>query len=229
MAENENCVLLISGGMDSVTLLHYLVKEKQYENVYGVSFLYGQKHFREIECARWQMNVLGMKYHHVLDLSVMKLLLKDGSTLIKGGQDIPRLEDIPVEERIQPPTYVPNRNMIFLAIASAWAEAIGVGDVFYSAQAHDEYGYWDCTEIFVARMNHVLELNRKHKINIHAPFLKMSKQEILELGYRLGVDYAHTWSCYRGEEKACGECPTCVERLKAFESIGRKDPIAYEI
>ncbi len=227
MAENKECVLLISGGMDSVTLLHYLVKEMKYKNVYGISFLYGQKHFREIECARWQMNILEMKYHYVLDLSEMASLLKGGSTLIQGGQDIPRLEDIPEGERLQPPTYVPNRNMMFLAIASAWAEAIGVSDVFYSAQAHDEYGYWDCTESFVERMNQVLELNRKHKINIYAPFLKISKQEILELGYRLGVDYSHTWSCYRGEEKACGECPTCVERLKAFEGIGKKDPILY--
>lgn len=227
MTVSENCALLISGGLDSVTLLHHLVKEKHYKIVYGISFLYGQKHSREIECAKWQMNSLGMKHHHVVDLSVMASLLKNGSTLIKGGGDVPQLKDIPVSERVQPPTYVPNRNMIFLAISSAWAESLGIRDVFYSAQAQDEYGYWDCTESFVFGMNQVFALNRKHCITIHAPFLKKSKKEIIELGLRLGVDYAHTWSCYRGEEKACGNCPTCIERLNAFEAVGTKDPIPY--
>lgn len=227
MVENKKCVLLISGGLDSVTLLHYLVKEKKYNEVYGISFLYGQKHSREIECAKWQMNILGMKHHYVLNISTISSLLKGGSVLIKGGRDVPRLVDIPVAERIQPPTYVPNRNMIFLAIGSAWAESLGIFDVFYSAQAQDEYGYWDCTEAFVKKMNDVLALNRKHSLTLHAPFLKMSKKEILEMGYRLGVDYAYTWSCYRGEKKACGECPTCIERLKAFEAIGHSDPLPY--
>ncbi len=227
MTNSKNCVLLISGGLDSVTLLHYLVRQEQYKNVFGLSFLYGQKHSREIECARWQMNFLGMEHHTIVDLSVISPLLKDGSTLIKGSPDIPQLNEIPLNERIQPPTYVPNRNMIFLSLASAWAESSGISDVFYSAQAHDEYGYWDCTESFVIRMNHVLALNRKHCITIHAPFLKMTKKDVLALGYQLGVDYAHTWSCYRGEEKACGNCPTCIERLKAFKEIGQKDPLPY--
>ncbi|MGC8739363.1 MAG: 7-cyano-7-deazaguanine synthase QueC [Candidatus Hydrogenedens sp.] len=227
MEHTKNCVLLISGGLDSVTLLHYLVKEESYKNVYGLSFLYGQKHSREIECAKWQMNSLSMKHHHILDLSVMAPLLKDGSALILGGKDVPQLKDIPVVERGQPPTYVPNRNMIFLAIGSAWAESLGVTDVFYSAQAQDEYGYWDCTESFVTKINQVFALNRKHCITIHAPFLKKSKKEILALGFQLGVDYAHTWSCYGGEETACGICPTCIERLNAFKAVGEKDPIPY--
>ncbi len=227
MGENLNCVLLISGGLDSTTLLHYLVKKKPYKKVYGITFLYGQKHSREIEYAKWQMDLLGMKHHYIVDLSGIAPLLREGSVLIKGSKDIPHLDTIPIAERIQPPTYVPNRNMIFLSLASAWAESLEISDVFYSAQAQDEYGYWDCTESFVARMNQVFSLNRKHRITVHAPFLNMLKKEILELGYQLGVDYGHTWSCYRGEEKACGNCPTCIERLKAFEDIGQKDPLPY--
>ncbi len=228
MAKQKQCVLLISGGLDSVTLLHYLVKEKRYDEVYGISFIYGQKHFKEIECAKWQMKELGMEHHEVVDLSNIKILLKGGSTLIQGGEEIPRLDEIPVEERTQPPTYVPNRNMIFLSLAFAWAETLGISEVFYSAQAHDEYGYWDCTGEFVQNINQVISLNRKHRISLYAPFLKKTKKEILEIGYRLGVNYAYTWSCYRGEEVACGNCPTCIERLKAFEAIGRKDPIPYQ-
>ncbi len=228
MAYTNSCVLLLSGGLDSVTLLHYLMKEKGYKQVYGITFLYGQKHIKEIECATWQMDFLNMQHHQIIDLNVISPLLQAGSALIKGGKEIPRLNEIPVHERMQSPTYVPNRNMIFLSIAGAWAETIEVPEVFYSAHAEDEYGYWDCTKGFVKEMNNIFSLNRKHKITVEAPFLMLTKKEILEIGRKLEVDYSHTWSCYRGEEIACGNCPTCVERLKAFSSIGVDDPLPYQ-
>jgi 7-cyano-7-deazaguanine synthase len=127
----------------------------------------------------------------------------------------------------QPPTYVPSRNLIFLSVAAAYAEAQGVADVFYGAQRHDLYGYWDTTPQFVERLNALLALNRKTTINVQTPFVHFSKADILRLGVELGVEYAQTWSCYEGDTLACGVCPTCTERLQAFEEIGQRDPVPY--
>lgn len=127
----------------------------------------------------------------------------------------------------QPVTYVPNRNMIFLAIAAAYAESNDVQNVYYGAQAHDLYGYWDTTPDFLERINHLLTLNRKSHIQISAPLVHLSKTEVLRLGLELDVDYGKTWSCYAGNDKACGKCPTCAERLEAFAALGKKDPLEY--
>jgi len=129
----------------------------------------------------------------------------------------------------QPPTYVPNRNMIFLALAAAYAETNDVADIYYGAQSHDMYGYWDTTPEFLAQLNQVYGLNRKTAVQIKAPLVNHSKTDILRLGLELEVDYAQTWSCYEGQETACGRCPTCAERLKAFANVGLVDPLPYEI
>ena len=129
---------------------------------------------------------------------------------------MPDLSDVQPEDRMQPATYVPNRNMILLSLAAAFAEAQGAADVFYGAQAQDEYGYWDCSQDFVNRMNDVLSLNRKGRVKIRAPFASMSKAEVVKIGLELGVDYDHTWTCYRGGDEPCGTCPSCVERNRAF-------------
>ena len=139
----------------------------------------------------------------------------------------PNLADLGETGLDQPPTYVPNRNMMLLSTAVAYAEARGIHNVFYGAQAHDEYGYWDCTPSFIERLNHVLELNRRDVVTVHAPFVDKKKSELVPLGTELGVDFSHTWSCYRGGEIACGTCPTCVERLKAFLEAGADDPLPY--
>lgn len=127
----------------------------------------------------------------------------------------------------QPITYVPNRNMIFLALAAAFAESLGADAVFYGAQRHDLYGYWDTTPDFLERLNHVYALNRKTPVHIRAPFVHHSKADLLRIGLDLGVDYGQTWSCYRGETLACGRCPTCAERLQAFAEVGVPDPLEY--
>jgi len=147
---------------------------------------------------------------------------------VAGGAEVPDLAELSEEQLSQPPTYVPNRNMMLLAVAAAFAEAHSGHDVFYGAQAQDEYGYWDCTAEFVARLNHALALNRARPVTVHAPFAEMAKARIVALGAELGVDFGRTWSCYRGGAQACGTCPTCVERIKAFEAAGVADPIAYE-
>jgi 7-cyano-7-deazaguanine synthase len=146
---------------------------------------------------------------------------------VRGGAEVPDLDTLDPAALDQPPTYVPNRNMILLSLAAAYAEAHGIRDVFYGAQAHDEYGYWDCTRDFLDRFNATLVLNRREAVTIHAPFIDKRKESLVALGRELGVDFAHTWSCYRGAEVPCGTCPTCRERLKAFADAGVTDPLTY--
>ena len=230
MPGNKKAALvLLSGGMDSTVLLHYVAKRLELGPVRAISFDYGQRHARELDAARWQAAAAGAVEHRVVDLSFVAELVEGGTTLVQGGPDVPDLADLAEEDLSQPPTYVPNRNMMLLAVASAYAEAQGIHDVFYGAQAHDEYGYWDCTRDFLERINAVLGLNRRERITIHAPLVEKRKSELVALGEELGVDFAHTWSCYRGGAKACGTCPTCVERLKAFRDAGASDPLAYKV
>lgn len=219
-------VVLLSGGMDSSCLVHYVARRLSRSPVHALSFHYRQRHSKELACARHQAEQAGA-HHVVMDLSFLAGLLQGATALVEGGGSVPNLRDLAERERDQPPTYVPNRNMILLAVAAAYAEARGVADVFYGAQALDEYGYWDCTAEFVDRLNGVLSLNRRTQVVIHAPFLRMKKAESLKIGIELGVDYARTWSCYRGEERPCGACPTCVERLNAFREVGIPDPLQY--
>jgi len=224
----EAAVVLLSGGLDSTTLLHHVVKRLGRAPVHVLSILYGQRHARELECARYQAHALAVAVHRVVDMAFLGDLIRPGSALIEGGSEVPNLEDIPADRLDQPPTYVPNRNMMLLAVAAAYAEAHGIGDVFYGAQAQDEYGYWDCTAAFIERLNAVLALNRGRAVQVHAPFVAMKKAEILHGGLELGVDYGRTWSCYRGGATACGTCPTCVERRAAFAANGVDDPLEYE-
>jgi len=229
MTALENpAVVLLSGGMDSSVLLHHVAKTLGRRPVHAVSCDYGQRHVRELECAAWQALAAGAEHHRVLDVAFLGDLVKHGTALVRGGADVPDLARVAESDRQQPPTYVPNRNMILLAMAAAYAEARGIADVYYGAQAQDEYGYWDCTAEFVERLNQVLALNRRTPVVVHAPFAAMRKAESLRLGLELGVDYAHTWSCYRGGGTACGTCPTCVERLNAFREAGVPDPLEYE-
>jgi 7-cyano-7-deazaguanine synthase len=221
-------VVLVSGGLDSSVLLRHAVRNLSRRPVHALSFNYGQRHSKELECARKQAEGIAAAVHRVIDISFMGGLLMAGSALVQGGAPVPDLKDLAKNDLTQPPTYVPNRNMMLLSIAAAYAEAQGVQDIFYGAQAQDEYGYWDCTEAFLDRINHVLALNRRERVTIHAPFVHMKKSEIVRLGLALGVDFALTWSCYRGGEKACGTCPTCVERLSAFRQAGASDPLPYQ-
>ncbi len=212
----------MSGGMDSATLLHY-VKKRLKRRIYALSFRYGQKHSRELEMAKWQAKAAGAVEHRVIDISFFGRLTKGGSALTDEAIPVPDLKALSAKQRRQPPTYVPNRNMVLLSLAAAYAEAKGAADVFYGAQAQDEYGYWDCTVDFVERINDILRLNYGKAVTVHAPFAGMPKATVLKIGMRLGVDYAHTWTCYRGGRRPCGTCPSCVERARAFRETGVKE------
>jgi 7-cyano-7-deazaguanine synthase len=219
----SDTIAIVSGGLDSVTLLHYLYKREN-EIPTVLTFTYGQKHSKEVEYARYHTNLLGCAEHEVVDISFLAGAFAQ-SALVSSQVEIPNV--VTVLGDPQPPTYVPNRNMIFLAIGAAFAEGRNIGEVYYGAQRHDMYGYWDTTPQFLERLNAVFNLNRKTPIQIKAPFVNYSKADIVRLGLELGVDYGQTWSCYQGGEAACGVCPTCAERLKAFEEVGVADPLPY--
>lgn len=221
----SDSIAIVSGGMDSVTLLHYLVKQ-EHKIPTILSYTYGQKHLKEIEFAKFQVHELGLTDHRIVDLSILASAF-ESSALVSSGVEIPNIDSVKGDP--QPPTYVPNRNMIFLSIAAAFAETLQVEDIFYGAQAHDLYGYWDTTPDFLQRINALLSLNRKSKINIQAPLVNRPKADVLRLGLELQVDYGKTWSCYKGSEQACGICPTCAERLAAFKDVGLSDPIPYQL
>jgi 7-cyano-7-deazaguanine synthase len=210
--------------MDSVTLLYYLVKVKERQPAV-ISFKYGQKHVKEIALAGEHVRLLGLADHLVCDLSLMRDLFKT-SALVSSDLAVPTMEQ--VQGDLQPVTYVPNRNMIFLSFAAAYAESHEASEVFYGAQKHDLYGYWDTTLEFLEQLNHVYSLNRKTPIRIEAPFITSSKADILREGFALGIDYGKTWSCYQGDSVACGICPTCAERLAAFKEVGETDPVPYQ-
>ena len=209
--------------MDSSTLLLHVKHELAVPEIHALTFIYGQKHSKEIEMAKWQAEQAAVASHNIIDLSSFKQLTPGGSALTDESIIIPDLDQLTAEELKQPPTYVPNRNMILLSLAAAHAEAIGSQDVFYGAQAQDEYGYWDCTVDFIESINRLLSLNRKKPVRIHAPFVNCSKAEVLTRGLALGVDFDHTWTCYKGKDKPCGTCPSCVERNRAFSEVEKRN------
>lgn len=225
----KSAVILLSGGLDSTTLLHYVKRKLEYRRIHALTIHYGQKHEREIACAEFQERAAGVEAFREIDLSFFKELIGGVSALTDAAIAVPALRDLSAAQRDQPPTYVPNRNMLFLSLAAAYAEAHAIADIFYGAQAQDNYGYWDCTPEFLIRINAVLALNRRRPVVVHAPFMMMRKLEIIKIGIDLGVNYAKTWSCYRGAEKPCGVCPSCVDRRAAFAALKIADPAAGQI
>jgi 7-cyano-7-deazaguanine synthase len=227
MADQKGSVVVISGGLDSTTLLHYVVKRLRLNDqpIFALTFDYGQTLVREIECAKYQCELLGVP-HQVIDLKHLAQQLFSTSALLQGTS-IPDVEAVMGDP--QPVTYVPNRNTLFVEIATAFAENNNCDTVYIGIQRHDLYGYWDTTPQWAKAINGVHALNRKNQVWVSAPFVNYTKAAELELGIKLGVDYSRTWSCYKGGGKACGVCATCAERIAAFKAIEVVDPVPYEI
>ncbi len=221
----NNALVLLSGGMDSTTLLFYVKRRLHVPVVDTVSFAYGQRHRRELAMAARQARSAGVREHRLLNLDFLGEIAAPVSALTGTSVEIPDLELLKGKERNQPPTYVPHRNLILLSLAAAYAEARGIRDVYYGAQRQDRYGYWDCTNDFLVRLNRLLKLNRRKAVRVHAPFVGMRKTDELRLGMEMGVDYAQTWSCYRGGTLPCGKCPACLERKAAFREVNVVDPL----
>jgi len=216
-------IVLLSGGLDSAVALHY-AKSRGFDELYALSFNYGQRHQRELECARQQVKDIGAKAHHVINL---QLNLWGGSALTDSN--IP-VQNGDVNRKDIPSTYVPARNMVFLSVAASFAEAVGARDIFIGVSEVDYSGYVDCREEFILAMEQavnkgtVCAVENNDPIKIHAPFIYKTKAEEIKLGMELGVQFAHTWSCYNGGEKPCGTCDSCLLRAKAFANAGFSDP-----
>lgn len=225
MSAVKRCVIPISGGLDSTVILKY-AKNLEYE-IHAVSFNYGQRHFeREMNCAREQ-GYLHAETHKLLDLSFFKDIVTS-SSLTNHEIDVAKTRDTLGDP--QTVNYVPNRNMMMLSICTAYAESIGADTVFHGAALVDsQAGYWDGSVEFLGAINDVNKLNRRDRVTIEAPLIYKSKKEIIQLGIELEVDFATTWTCYEGKEKACGVCPACSSRIKGFIDAGYIDPVPYNV
>lgn len=215
----EKVVLILSGGMDSTTLLYDLLQQGY--NVYCLSFNYGQKHFKELEYATKTCRKLGVN-HRIVELQNLREVMY--STLT-SKQDIPEGH---YEDETMKQTVVPNRNMVMISIATSYALTIDAKKVYYGAHSGDHSIYPDCRPEFVNKLNETIKICDWKKIELQAPYLYFDKGDIVKRGIKLNVDYSLTWTCYKGQEKACGKCGSCVERLEAFEKANIKDPIEYE-
>ena len=213
-------VVLLSGGIDSTTLLYDLMN--QLDEVHPITFLYGQKHKKELDAAFATCHKLGLSYK---DVGIGSLEELAPSALTRGDEEIPR---VGYDEESMKSTVVPNRNMVFLSLATAYAIGIGAESVFYAAHGGDHTLYPDCRPGFISAMREAIRFCDYKVISLEAPYMHWSKVEIIKKGIKLGVDYSLTWSCYQGGDLACGKCGTCVERLEAFKAVGVEDPLRYE-
>ncbi|WAJ68989.1 7-cyano-7-deazaguanine synthase QueC [Catenovulum adriaticum] len=217
---SEKAVVIYSGGMDSFTVLNQAIAEGY--QVYPLSFNYGQRHLKELDFAKAVCDELSVN-HKVVDISAINTLLAGSS--LTDDIEIPEGH---YEEDSMKSTVVPNRNMILLSLAVGYAVSIGAKKVFYGAHSGDHAIYPDCRPEFVEKMKAVCAIADYQPVDIETPFLNNSKIEILAHGLKMGLDYAKSWTCYNGREKACGQCGACQERLEAFEQNGLTDPLAYE-
>ena len=220
----KKAIVLLSGGLDSSTAL-YVAKKEGFDELYALTFEYGQKHDREIRSASAIAKAVGVREH-----KIVRLMLNawKGSSLTDPDVVI---QDGAADRTDIPDTYVPARNMVFLSVAASYADALDITDIFIGVSEMDYSGYVDCREEFIRSMEQTINLGtvlgaeKKQKITIHAPFLRMTKADEVKLGTKLGVDFSLTWSCYRGGEKPCGTCDSCLLRARAFAEAGIADPL----
>jgi 7-cyano-7-deazaguanine synthase len=219
-SEEMKVVVLCSGGMDSVTALHWARTE--HAVCAALSFDYGAKHnHREIPFAREHAAALGVR-HEVVTLDFVARLFT--SDLLTSGGAIP---DGHYEEKVMKQTVVPFRNAILLSIACGFAESIEATGLVIAAHGGDHAIYPDCREDFMRAMGDAMRLGTYAGLSLLRPFIALNKGEIAATGARLGVDFARTWSCYKGGALHCGTCGTCVERREAFQQAGVPDPTIY--
>lgn len=215
-------VVIHSGGLDSTVLLYQVLYDFGHEVPATISVNYGQRHKRELESAARIAHDLGIR-HEIADLSAIRRLFGASS---QTDPDV-AVPEGHYESESMKITVVPNRNMILMAVAAAFAISVGAQNVAYGAHAGDHAIYPDCRTEFADAMGRALSLAHEPGINLLHPFTGISKAEIVKLGAELKVPFDRTWSCYQGGDAHCGKCGTCVERREAFELAGVPDPTAY--
>ncbi|MBQ0719296.1 MAG: 7-cyano-7-deazaguanine synthase QueC [Gammaproteobacteria bacterium] len=224
MKAKKKAVVLVSGGLDSATVLAMAIAEG-YE-CYALAFDYGQRHRAELDASRNISTALGCKAHKVLTLDLRAI---GGSALTDDSIDVPeeQVEGIPV-------TYVPARNTVFLSLALGWAEVLGANSIHIGVNAVDYSGYPDCRPEFIAAFETLANLATQvgvegQKMHIHTPLMALSKAEIITRGIALGLDYGQTVSCYQASDKglACGVCDSCRLRAEGFLTAAVADPTKY--
>lgn len=232
MLDKHRLVLAFSGGMDSTVLLH-MAASQAYTEIHTISFDYGQRHRRELDCIEKQLKDIRCNYmlpdisNKILNVSYIKDITSK-SSITNHYIDNPKIKEMAGDA--QPISYVPFRNLMFLSIACAYAETNDCSNVWYgAAQADSLAGYWDGSKEFIDSVNNIVSLNRKSKILIKAPLIDMSKKEIVEAGVKLNVKFENTWTCYsnREDKLADADTPSSSLRLRGFIEAGYRDPIKY--
>lgn len=217
-------VVLLSGGLDSATVLAYA--KSRGHKLHAISFSYGQRHTIELEAAKRVAAAIGVADHSIIELNLAGLTV----SALTGHSEVPKHDQTEDIGEGIPTTYVPARNIIFLAIAASRAEAVGASDIYIGVNAIDYSGYPDCRPEFIRAFQHALDLGTKQGVEgnpfrIHHPLSGMTKADIIRLGLKLGVDYSLTHSCYDPTPagKPCGHCDSCLLRAKGFKEAGVKD------
>ena len=223
---NKKAVVLYSGGLDSTTCMA-IAKNDGFE-AYALSFSYGQRHSVELEKAKQYAPLIGAADHRVVDVDLRQF----GGSALTDDIEVPKNQ---LAEDEIPVTYVPARNTIFLSFALGWAEVLGAKDIYIGVNALDYSGYPDCRPEFISAFENMANLATKAGVEgdepytIHTPLIQLSKAEIIRTGLDLGVDYKLTHSCYDPTSTgiACGQCDSCLLRLKGFKEAGFTDPVDY--
>jgi 7-cyano-7-deazaguanine synthase len=229
MTQPKRAVVLLSGGLDSATVLA-IARSEGFE-LYALSFSYGQRHVWELEAANQVAASIGVALHRVaqIDLRVF------GGSALTDDIAVPKGRDANEMSHGIPVTYVPARNTIFLSFALAWAEVLGASDVFIGVNALDYSGYPDCRPEFIEAFEKMANLATRagvegsQSLKIHTPLIALTKAQIIAKGLELGVDYGLTSSCYDPSQSGepCGQCDSCLLRQKGFGEIGIADPLKY--
>lgn len=228
----RKALVLSSGGVDSTTCVSYAIKELGADNVVTVSVFYGQKHSKELQCAEKVAEFYGVA-HKVIDLSNTHIFEDSKCPLLENStESIPEMsysEQIETTGKGMVTTYVPFRNGLLLSSVAAMAMSLFPDDevdVYLGAHADDAAGdaYADCSVAFTDAMEQAISIGTYNKVHLKAPLVNLNKAGVVKLGIELGTPYELTWSCYKGGEVPCGKCGTCIDRAKAFELNGIKDP-----
>lgn len=230
----KKVLVLSSGGLDSTTCVGIAIDRYGKENVSTVSIFYGQRHSKELECAKKVAEYYNVN-HYEMDLS--KIFQFSNCSLLKNStEDVPEEsyeQQIKENNNARVSTYVPFRNGLMLATATSIADSLYPNEeviIMYGAHKDDATGnaYADCSQEFADAINKAINIGTYNKIQLEAPLININKAEVVKKGIDLKVPYELTWSCYKGEDKQCGKCGTCIDRKKAFELNNAKDPVEYK-